>query len=433
MIKFKKNFAAVMAAMMTGAMAFGLVATAAPIAKIYAEDTTTTKHDQPEISYANMTATITSSDPYVFVEVYKDPTKADKVTATYNFPTKEGKAVVDLGFYKATKAFGIRVYGSSDMTEAAKSDMLTINPQPKKFSFKVDASKATFIESIDKWKDSDNGTKPTADTINDYEYHSLYASEWAELGQFEEGYANAKIAGTTIVVRKKAVDNAASGGETTRAGEAEVKGAPAGPEVKIKIPAAPKAPKVTIDYVKGTVKVTDKMQIALLGENALEEANFKTAKKNMTVSDIAKELGVTDTAAGFVLAVRTAATGSKSASTLTFIGIKGIPALTVDSSSADTATVTIGEATTTVKVEKADNGLKVTVTGTAKLQYEKSSNKWVDLASGTIETTSDTLKVRVAPEKADKNKADSGAFASEAVEIKAAAKDEGSTGGDTTK
>ena len=33
------------------------------------------------------------------------------------------------------------------------------------------------------------------------------------------------------------------------------KAAPAGVEVKVKIPAAPKAPKVTIDYAKGTFKL----------------------------------------------------------------------------------------------------------------------------------------------------------------------------------
>ena len=49
-----------------------------------------------------------------------------------------------------------------------------------------------------------------------------------------------EVAGNTIVIRKKAV--IASGKE-----------APASAEVKVKIPAIPKAPKVKIDYVKGTI------------------------------------------------------------------------------------------------------------------------------------------------------------------------------------
>ncbi len=68
--------------------------------------------------------------------------------------------------------------------------------------------------------------------------------------------------------------------------------APASPEVKVKIGASAKAPKVSIDYVKGTIKgVSEKT-----GNRAVrKEKQFETftpkGTKNMTVDALAKAIG----------------------------------------------------------------------------------------------------------------------------------------------
>jgi len=135
MMKFKKFLATAM----TGAMMFGMVATAAPAVNAYAETNakletsgTTIFHaaaretetvTKSGISYEKMTLTIESTDPYVVVEFYKDFTKTEKVSNTYTYPNTNGTVVVDLGFFKPTKKAGIRYYGSS-LTDEKKNPIL---------------------------------------------------------------------------------------------------------------------------------------------------------------------------------------------------------------------------------------------------------------------------------------------------------------------
>ena len=311
MMKFKKFLAAAM----TGAMMLGMVTTAAPAVNAYAvENTDPSTSEVPDvptgsetvtksgISYNKMTLTIESDDPYVVVEFYKDINKTEKASNTYTYPTKNGVVVVDLGFFKPTKEAGIRYYGSSLTDEEKKAVKVeSINVQQGKFSVKVDTSKNTFAEATaEKSKDF----KLTAENIDQYSYRSLYATEWEKMSKFD--FNSAKVAGTTIVIRKDATAEA-----------------PASPEIKVKISASAKAPKVSIDYVKGTVKgVSEKQEIALLEGTAIETFTQK-GTKNMTVGDLAKAIGG-DVTKGFTVVIRTN-DGKKAPSMPTFLYVKPAP------------------------------------------------------------------------------------------------------------
>lgn len=252
MMKFKK----LLAAAMTGAMVFGTMAGAAPAAAIYAAETTATKSAYTiEIDYETYTANIsstTASDPYVILEVLKDET-GSKTSATYTYAMNGNTEItVDLSFLKATKASYLRVHGSS---ETVTSDVVTVNAQPEKIKLKyvsgqTDTSKAVAnnIEAAF----ATGGTKISAKDVEDgvYEYHTLYGgASFVSLEELDQ--ATTEIAGTTIIVRKAATDKA-----------------PAGAEVKVKISAAPKAPKVTVDYAKGSIKLpkNTEAQIVYAGE-----------------------------------------------------------------------------------------------------------------------------------------------------------------------
>lgn len=405
MMKFKKFLASAM----TGAMMFGMVATATPAVSAYAETSaklgtsetmifhaaareaeTVTKSG---ISYDKMTLTIESEDPYVVVEFYKDFTKLEKVSNTYTYANTNGTVVVDLGFFKPTKKAGIRYYGSSLTDEEKKAIAVEpINVQEGKFSVKVDASKDNFIDAT---KEKSKNFSLTAENINDYSYRSLYATEWKELSKFE--FNTAKVAGTTIVIRKDATAEA-----------------PASPEVKVKIGASAKAPKVSIDYVKGTIKgVSEKQEIALLEGTAIETFTQK-GTKNMTVDALAKAIGG-DVNVGFTVVIRTN-DGKKAPSMPTFLYVKPAPVIVANGATA--STTTSGAAIT---VEAVEGGLKLKPSGDT-FQYEKSAGKWVTItAETTIRTSEKSVNVRIAPQKEDLKKNLVGKFASNSETITAPA------------
>ena len=418
MRKFKNKFAAIAAAAMTGVMAFGLIATAAPAVSVYAEgegdgSTTTPSGDSAvtaKVDYENMILTVSTSDPYFTVDVLKTESDKEKPSKTYTYAGGEG-VKIDLGFLKIKKENILNVYGSSQ-TDKSKGSIVKIAAQPAKEKFTVDATKDNLLEALGK-TDADKDT---------YKWRSSFGGNWGALDAFD--FASAKVAGTTIVVRRAAV--VTEGKET-----------PAGPEAKIKVPAAPKAPKVTVDYVKDSVKVTDKMQIALLGESPVEEeTGWVDASKGMTRAQIVTALKISeeDASKAFSIVVRTAANGKKSASMPVIVPIKATSVLEV-SDPADSATISVGDATVTIKADKTENGVTFTISGgTATFQYDKGGNKWANITSGTeIKTSASTIKVRIAPEKEDKKVAGSGAFASNVVTLTPAEKktDEGGTAGGT--
>ncbi len=354
------------------------------------------------------------------VDVLKDAGDKTKVSKSYTYAArttggegaegtpasaKSGNTVsIDLGFLKIKKANTLNIYGSS--SEQAKGFIVTVAAKPAKEKLKVDATKDTLMEALGK----------NEDDAKDYQWSSSLGGFWSSLETFD--YTSAKVAGTTIILRLAAID-----------GEDKTKHAPAGPEAKIKIPAAAKAPKVTVDYAKDSIKVTDKMQIALLGTTPVDEkTGWATAKKGMTREEIAaavfgKEATDAEKAESFKIVVRTAAAGKKSASMPAIVEIKGAPVLAAVEGSADSATVTIDEKVSTIKAEKTENGVTFTVTGDAKFQYDKGSNKWVYIKSGEeVTKLSGDVTVRIASQKEDRRVASSGKFGSNSIKLTPAEK-----------
>jgi len=346
MMKFKKFLAAAM----TGAMMFGMVATAAPATNTYAAESsdtdTTEKTDtdtkgeaentpsQPtvtggaisvKIDYKNYTAELesTSGDTYAFLQVWKmkkDTGDFDKASTTYSCELKEGKAIVDLSFLKATTAQGIKVYGDKDPKSLTE---VKITAQPAKLSLKYAAGK--FSGKIGKTEIGESNF-----ILTDYEYRGQYGSTWAGLDTLDT--VNHQSAGSTIIVRAKATDTS-----------------PAGPEAKVKIAAAAKAPKVTIDYVKGEVSFAKNTEYCIAGRKFAGIENLKPK-----VGDLRKPFnndGTTD----LVLFVRTKEDTSKKkpASNVTCVVIPSTKVITNTAS-----TTTTGGAITVA----GDDGSKINVT-----------------------------------------------------------------------
>lgn len=387
MMKFKKFLAAAM----TGAMMLGLAATAAPAVSAYAagEEETAQSAYTVAVDYDAFTATIKAAaqnDAYVILEVLKDET-GEKVSATYTYPVAaldEGYGVVvDLSFLKASKEAYIRVHGSS---ESAVSAVVKISAQPKKFSMKYTSGQGSLVGAllIDK-------AAPVEADLAAYEYRTLYGSDFAPLADLDQ--ATVEIAGTTIIVRKAAVtsgDNAAV----------------ASPEVKVKIAAAPKAPKVTVDYVNGKIKLAKGTEYQVVS-GATQYAWVATGDKAVSVSPLAVlEAGVTgDTAEatraslaenGFSIAVRTAATEKKAASNVTIVEVPAAREITDDTK----GTVTVAEGTLTYAFD--ETGTTITATGASFLYSVDGGTKWSTLKAGAkkvIKATTAEIMVKAAGDK----------------------------------
>ena len=432
MMKFKKFLAAAM----TGVMMFGMVATAAPAISAYAEGEAAAKSKYSvEVDYENFTATIkdttasasAKSDIYVVLEVLKDK-EGTKVSSTHVYPVEEvtvaeGEtttkffgAVVDLSFLKASKEAYIRVHGNS---EKDSSDIVTVSPQAKKVAIKYTSGQETLLKalSIDK-------AAPTEEVLAAYEYRTLYGSNYSDLKDLDKDMV--EVAGTTLVVRSKAVPS----------GE---KAAPAGVEVKVKIPAAPKAPKVTIDYAKGTFKLPKNAEAQIIfnepdtttrAAGELKSTPWKDL--SITTGDQALILGLFDetkieamvealTTNGFTLVVRTKA-GKKAASNPAIVLVEGVdtPVQTHGTEEGSVLDeVKIGDAKLTWKVSATD--ITYTASGADFEYYDAAKSKWVAIKSTkpvVVKTaTSADVKVKVRQAGVKATKTTDGKLPSAALEV----------------
>ena len=432
MIKFKKFLAAAM----TGVMMFGMVATAAPAISAYAEGEAAAKSKYSvEVDYVNFTATIkdttasatAASDVYVVLEVLKDK-EGTKVSSTHVYPVEEvtvpeGEsetkffgAVVDLSFLKASKEAYIRVHGDS---EKDSSDIVTVSPQAKKVAIKYTSGQETLLKalSIDK-------AAPTEEVLAAYEYRTLYGSNYSDLKDLDKDMV--EVAGTTLVVRSKAVPS----------GE---KAAPAGVEVKVKIPAAPKAPKVTIDYAKGIFKLPKNAEAQIIfnePDTTARAAGDLTSTPwkdlSITTGDQALILGLFDetkteamvealTTNGFTLVVRTKA-GKKAASNPAIVLVEGVdtPVQTPGTEEGSVLDeVKIGDAKLTWKVSATD--ITYTASGADFEYYDAAKSKWVAIKSTkpvVVKTaTSADVKVKVRQAGVKATKTTDGKLPSAALEV----------------
>lgn len=193
------------------------------------------------MDYTNYTAwlAVGANDKYAMLETLK--VKKDKNGAVTSATkgnqyvydlveltksTTQKGFLLDLSFLKATSDQYIKVYGDANPANATQ---VQINAQPKKPSIKYVGGQ--FTAKIDR---KDVILNPIE--LDKYEYKTLYGSKWDSLRNYNG--TTSSIAGTTLLIRQKAT-------LTT----------PASVETKIKVAAAAKAPKVAIDYVKGTISI----------------------------------------------------------------------------------------------------------------------------------------------------------------------------------
>lgn len=239
-----------------------------------------------------------------------------------------------------------------------------------------------------------------------YEYKTLYGSEWAGLSK--KALENKNVAGTTIIVRKAAVE--AAGGK---------EGAPASAEVKVKIPAIPKAPKVTIDYVKGLVKLGKNTEYTTLAKAVVESPIWTktsdSAAKGVEIEKLLKELGGSEganrggssdsTTDPIKLVVRTIGGEKKADSAWTFVALNKLKDLTPDNEGNPTS-YSLGDKKLTW--ENTSKGIKLKAEGGAFDYYDAAKKTWKAVAAGkTVEVklkNKAELEVRASGTKATKDK-----------------------------
>ncbi len=424
----KKFFAKALAfAMVMGSVGIHGVAVA-PVGIVKAADEPIITFD-PVTYEATIEVAASVKSGYVCLKVLKEDKLDAKVVSESWYPVKtvNGKnvAIVDLSFLKAAKPSYIMAV---DMLGNKSASVTTIAAQTKT-AIKYDAKTKSFV---DKSKAPIDGAE-----LANYEYKTLYGSNWGTIaasgGAFTpstlatfktDKLENAVVAGTTLVVRKAASKTAGSE-------------APAGTEVKVKIPAVAKAPKVKVDYVKGVISLPKGVEVCIVdtttgklkqGGNPLADL-WGSATGKLTQEQILTALQVAEAdttrtqAMGYTFAIRTAEIkDKKAASKIDFIKINPAPIISADTTASKVQVLKATDGTTKEDVFaytfEAD-GLKVTpvTTSTVNCAYSLDGRKWVPITGGVTIKVEDKAKVQfyVPAEKGSDTKAAS--FASNIVEI----------------
>lgn len=422
----KKFFAKALAfAMVMGSVGIHGVAVA-PVGIVKAVDEPIITFD-PVTYEATIEVVASVKSGYVCLKVLKEDKLDAKVVSESWYPVKtvnsKNVAIVDLSFLKAAKPSYIMAV---DMLGNKSTSVTTIAAQTKT-AIKYDAKTKSFV---------DKSKAPIADLAG-YEYKTLYGSNWgtiaangsvftpSTLATFKtDKLENAVVAGTTLVVRKAASKTAGSE-------------APAGTEVKVKIPAVAKAPKVKVDYVKGVISLPKGVEVCIVntatgklkqGGNPLADL-WGSATGKLTQEQILTALQVAgaDTtktqAMGYTFAIRTAEIkDKKAASKIDFIKINPAPIISPDTIAKKVQVLKAADGTTKEAVFgytfEAD-GLKVTPdpNSTVNCAYSLDGRKWVPITGGVTIKVEDKAKVQfyVPAEKGSDTKAAS--FASNIVEI----------------
>ena len=301
------------------AMVTGLMATSVPTSFIsqpiqaFADTTATSKVTISDVDYAKFTVDLITTEKIAFLEVVKKNKDGSyKTASTYSFLVPAaGTVTVDLSFLKPTTTLYIRAYGSDGVRSAVKE----IAAQGDKLSLKF-----TLKDTVEKCFSGKKGKTalteiPTADLAK-YEFKSLYGSTWKTMENANltiDTLKNLSVTGGTLLVRVA--------GDTTNA--EKTKQHLPGPEAKVKIPVAPKAPKVSIDYVKGIIAFPKNVKATTKPESTTD-SDWKDVSGKMEVADVRKAMltsGSTDDGAAKSIYVQTPATGKKSASSVTLLSL----------------------------------------------------------------------------------------------------------------
>ena len=421
----KKFFAKALAfAMVMGSVGIHGVAVA-PVGIVKAAGEPTITFD-PVTYEATIEVAAGVQSGYVCLKVLKEDKLDAKVVSESWYPVKnvnnKDVAIVDLSFLKAAKPSYIMAV---DMLGNKSASVTTIAAQTKT-AIKYDAKTQSFV---------DKSKAPIADLAG-YEYKTLYGSNWGTIdtsGAFTpstlatfktDKLENAVVAGTTLVVRKAA--SKAAGSE-----------APAGTEVKVKIPAVAKAPKVKVDYVKGVISLPKGVEVCIVdtatgklkqgGSPAADLWGSATGKLTQEQILTALQVAEADTtktqAMGYTFAIRTAEIkDKKAASKIDFIKINPAPIISPDTTAKKVQVLKAADGTTKEAVFgytfEAD-GLKVAPdpNSTVNCAYSLDGRKWVPITGGVTIKVEDKAKVQfyVPAEKGSDTKAAS--FASNIVEI----------------
>ncbi len=424
----KKFFAKALAfAMVMGSVGIHGVAVA-PVGIVKAAGEPTITFD-PVTYEATIEVAANVKSGYVCLKVLKEDKLDAKVVSESWYPVKtvnnKDVAIVDLSFLKAAKPSYIMAV---DMLGNKSASVTTIAAQTKT-AIKYDAKTKSFV-------DKSKAPIDAAELAN-YEYKTLYGSNWGTIaangGAFTpstlatfktDKLENAVVAGTTLVVRKAA--NKTAGSE-----------APAGTEVKVKIPAVAKAPKVKVDYVKGVISLPKGVEVCIVdtttgklkqggspGADLWGSATGKlTQEQILTALQVAEADTTRTQAMGYTFAIRTAEIkDKKAASKIDFIKINPAPIISADTTAKKVQVLKATNSTTKEDVFaytfEAD-GLKVTpvTTSTVNCAYSLDGRKWVPITGGVTIKVEDKAKVQfyVPAEKGSDTKAAS--FASNIVEI----------------
>lgn len=384
--------------------------------------------DVPEITFDPVTyeATIeVKSTPqvgYVCLKVLKENKADAKVVseAWYPVDATNKKAVVDLSFLKAGKEQYIMAV---DM-QGGVSTVMTIKAQPKT-AIKYDAKTQKFV---------DKSKAAIADTdLAGYDYKTLYSSTWVTtttgsnatngLKTFQDTKSSsAAIAGTTLVIRKAA--------DATNM-------VPAGTEVKVKIPAIAKAPKVKVDYVKGNITLPKNAEVVLVDatNGTLKATNsvvdWTKAEGKLTSDKLLEKLGVATAAdvkknmiSGYTFAVRTAKVeGKKAASNFAFVTINGAPVIKVGTLGSDhTQKVQTDEQTAvdliTCTMLPDEGGMKLTPASAAKgYAYSTDGRKWTPITGEVTVKLEDKASIKICAPAVKGDDTTPASFASNVVEV----------------
>lgn len=424
----KKFFAKALAfAMVMGSVGIHGVAVA-PVGIVKAAGEPTITFD-PVTYEATIEVAANVKSGYVCLKVLKEDKLDAKVVSESWYPVKtvnnKDVAIVDLSFLKAAKPSYIMAV---DMLGNKSASVTTIAAQTKT-AIKYDAKTKSFV-------DKSKAPIDAAELAN-YEYKTLYGSNWGTIaangGAFTpstlatfktDKLENAVVAGTTLVVRKAASKTAGSE-------------APAGTEVKVKIPAVAKAPKVKVDYVKGVISLPKGVEVCIVdtttgklkqggspGADLWGSATGKLTQEQILTALQVAEADTTKTQAmGYTFAIRTAEIkDKKAASKIDFIKINPAPIISADTTAKKVQVLKATNSTTKEDVFaytfEAD-GLKVTpvTTSTVNCAYSLDGRKWVPITGGVTIKVEDKAKVQfyVPAEKGSDTKAAS--FASNIVEI----------------
>ena len=431
----KKFFAKALAfAMVMGSVGIHGVAVA-PVGIVKAAGDPTITFD-PVTYEATIEVAAGVKSGYVCLKVLKEDKLDAKVVSESWYPVKtvnnKDVAIVDLSFLKAAKPSYIMAV---DMLGNKSTSVTTIAAQTKT-AIKYDAKTKSFV---------DKSKAPIGVVeLASYEYKTLYGSNWgtiaanggvftpSTLATFKtDKLENAVVAGTTLVVRKAASKTAGSE-------------APAGTEVKVKIPAVAKAPKVKVDYVKGAITLAKNTEIVLVDasngklvtKTGGTNVAWEKAEGKLSPDKLLEKLGVASakvketTMSGYTFAVRSAeVTNKKPASNIAFITIN--PALVIKK---DAETITTPSASTNkIKIQTDEaqakdqitctmladgEGMELTPeTGVTGYAYSTDGKKWISITSEVTVKLEDkeTIKVYVPAVKGDDKTPAS--FASNIVEV----------------